>query len=576
MSKPRKNQKSNPNLTNSPMMIVMVGLPARGKTYMSKKLTRYLKWIGLQTKVFNLGEYRRETVVSFQDHEFFRPDNSEAQSIRRRFALRALQDVKKWLDNHGQIAVFDGTNSTRERREIICNFCHKEGYKLFFIEIVCDDPDVIEQNITEVKINGPDYKDVDPERAREDFQIRIKNYEKAYETLDVDVDIKLSFVKIFDVGERFIVNGVRDHIQSRIIYYIMNTHLTPRSIYICRHGESEMNLTGQIGGDASLSKHGKEFAKRLKEFIDKQNIPGLKVWTSQLKRTIETAAHLDAEIENWKALNEINAGVCEEMTYLQIQENFAEEFALRDQDKFYYRYPMGESYFDLVQRLEPVIMELERSENVLVICHQAVMRCILAYFLDKDYEDLPYIECKLHTVLKLTPVAYGCKVNSFDLGSESAVITHRRKPSTTSMNRTLEEALETAPPFPDTEHHYVGGELAEEQDEYGISNSEKEIIRQCGFPGSDKKFLFSFNRKRHNSESGLSSEENQKKPHIKKVGSLGLLKIGTHHHMIFEKPLKPAEDEILQGVSSSDCQPAVNFHVQSGDESDYTGLEEEI
>lgn len=37
-----------------------------------------------------------------------------------------------------------------------------------------------------------------------------------------------------------------------------------------------------------------------------------------------------------------------------------------------------------MQRVEPVIMELERQENVLVICHQAVMRCLLAYFLDKS------------------------------------------------------------------------------------------------------------------------------------------------------------------------------------------------
>lgn len=28
----------------------MVGLPARGKTYISKKLTRYLNWIGVPTK----------------------------------------------------------------------------------------------------------------------------------------------------------------------------------------------------------------------------------------------------------------------------------------------------------------------------------------------------------------------------------------------------------------------------------------------------------------------------------------------------------------------------------------------
>lgn len=44
---------------------------------------------------------------------------------------------------------------------------------------------------------------------------------------------------------------------------------------------------------------------------------------------------------------------------------------------------LHQSYEDLVQRLEPVIMELERQENILVVCHQAVMRCLLAYFLDK-------------------------------------------------------------------------------------------------------------------------------------------------------------------------------------------------
>lgn len=39
-----------PQFTNSPTMIVMVGLPARGKTYISTKLTRYLNWIGVKTK----------------------------------------------------------------------------------------------------------------------------------------------------------------------------------------------------------------------------------------------------------------------------------------------------------------------------------------------------------------------------------------------------------------------------------------------------------------------------------------------------------------------------------------------
>uniref|UniRef100_A0A8C3SJZ9 6-phosphofructo-2-kinase n=1 Tax=Chelydra serpentina TaxID=8475 RepID=A0A8C3SJZ9_CHESE len=152
-----------------------------------------------------------------------------------------------------------------------------------------------------------------------------------------------------------------------------------------------------------------------------------KVWTSHMKRTIQTAEALRVPYEQWKALNEIDAGVCEEMSYEEIQTHHPEEFALRDQDKYRYRYPKGESYEDLVQRLEPVIMELERQENVLVICHQAVMRCLLAYFLDKSAEELPYLKCPLHTVLKLTPVAYGCQVESIFLNVE-AVNTHRERP----------------------------------------------------------------------------------------------------------------------------------------------------
>ena len=37
--------------TSTPHVIAMVGLPARGKTYISKKLSRYLNWIGVNTKV---------------------------------------------------------------------------------------------------------------------------------------------------------------------------------------------------------------------------------------------------------------------------------------------------------------------------------------------------------------------------------------------------------------------------------------------------------------------------------------------------------------------------------------------
>ncbi|XP_059986311.1 6-phosphofructo-2-kinase/fructose-2,6-bisphosphatase 2 isoform X6 [Lagenorhynchus albirostris] len=263
----------------------------------------------------------------------------------------------------------------------------------------------------------------------EDFLKRIECYKVTYQPLDPDnYDKDLSFIKVINVGQRFLVNKVQDYIQSKIVYYLMNIHVHPRTIYLCRHGESEFNLLGKIGGDSGLSVRGKQFAQALRKFLEEQEIADLKVWTSQLKRTIQTAESLGVTYEQWKILNEIDAGVCEEMTYAEIKERYPDEFALRDEEKYLYRYPGGESYQDLVQRLEPVIMELERQGNVLVISHQAVMRCLLAYFLDKGADELPYLRCPLHTIFKLTPVAYGCKVETIKLNVE-AVNTHRDKPT---------------------------------------------------------------------------------------------------------------------------------------------------
>ncbi|XP_023561418.1 6-phosphofructo-2-kinase/fructose-2,6-bisphosphatase 4 isoform X2 [Octodon degus] len=472
-------------MTNCPTLIVMVGLPARGKTYISKKLTRYLNWIGVPTREFNVGQYRRDMVKTYKSFEFFLPDNEEGLKIRKQCALAALCDVRRFLSEEGgHVAVFDATNTTRERRATIFNFGEQNGYKTFFVESICVDPEVIAANIVQVKLGSPDYVNRDSDEATEDFMRRIECYENSYESLDEDLDrnhwpevtrrtpvtspgtasqdcllfqhrIKrdfcaegpprdLSYIKIMDVGQSYVVNRVADHIQSRIVYYLMNIHVTPRSIYLCRHGESELNLKGRIGGDPGLSPRGREFAKRLAQFISDQNIKDLKVWTSQMKRTIQTAEALAVPYEQWKVLNEIDAGVCEEMTYEEIQDHYPLEFALRDQDKYRYRYPKGESYEDLVQRLEPVIMELERQENVLVICHQAVMRCLLAYFLDKAAEQLPYLKCPLHTVLKLTPVAYGCKVESIFL-NVAAVNTHRNRPQNVDISRPPEEALVTVP-----------------------------------------------------------------------------------------------------------------------------------
>ncbi|GFR58367.1 6-phosphofructo-2-kinase/fructose-2,6-bisphosphatase, partial [Elysia marginata] len=59
-------------------------------------------------------------------------------------------------------------------------------------------------------------------------------------------------------------------------------------------------------------------------------------------------------------------------------------------------------------------------------------------------DDLPYLKVPLHTVIKLTPVAYGCRVE-FDSLDIPAVDTHRERPSNVTRNRSTCEALETVP-----------------------------------------------------------------------------------------------------------------------------------
>jgi len=140
------------------------------------------------------------------------------------------------------------------------------------------------------------------------------------------------------------------------------------------------------------------------------------VWTSTLRRTMQTAQPLPRKKAAFRAFDEIDAGVCDGMTYEQIREQMPEAYAARKVDKFRYRYPRGESYEDVIQRLDPMIIQMERQRApVLLIAHQAVLRAIYAYLMDQPPHECPRLEIPLHTVIELTPTAYGCKEERFKL-----------------------------------------------------------------------------------------------------------------------------------------------------------------
>lgn len=59
------------------LVIVLVGLPGRGKTFLCNKLLCYLNWLGHETRHFNVGQYRRKLKQhnEVQDAQFFDRSN---------------------------------------------------------------------------------------------------------------------------------------------------------------------------------------------------------------------------------------------------------------------------------------------------------------------------------------------------------------------------------------------------------------------------------------------------------------------------------------------------------------------
>ncbi|CAN6469937.1 unnamed protein product [Victoria cruziana] len=233
------------------LAIVLVGLPARGKTFTAAKLTRYLRWLGHETKHFNVGKYRRLKHGANQSADFFRGDNPEGLEARNEVAALAMEDMLLWMQEGGQVGIFDATNSTRERRNMLMKMAEGKC-KIIFLETICNDQRIIDRNIRLKIQQSPDYADEpDFEAGLKDFKERLANYERVYEPVEEG-----SYIKMIDMasgqGGQIQVNNISGYLPGRIVFFLVNTHLTPRPVLLTRHGESVDNVRGRIGGDSVL------------------------------------------------------------------------------------------------------------------------------------------------------------------------------------------------------------------------------------------------------------------------------------------------------------------------------------
>ncbi|SCV05421.1 LANO_0H07118g1_1 [Lachancea nothofagi CBS 11611] len=430
----------------SKLVIVMVGLPATGKSFITNKLSRFLNYSMYYCKVFNVGNTRRQFAkehnLQDQDSNFFDPGNPESKALREKWAMDTLDQLLDYLlDGPGSVGIFDATNSNKSRRKKVLEKIHSRNtqIKVLFLESVCSDKATVEKNI-QLKLFGPDYKGKDPETSLQDFKERLSNYVTAYEQVEDDED--LQYIKMIDVGKKIISYNIQGFLASQTVYYLLNFNLAERQIWITRNGESEYNVQGKIGGDSGLTPRGRRYAKALAKFIDEQRVAFTEnemkaqlenrvdgknfsateffVWTSMLQRAVETGNYFnedDYPNKQMRMLDELSAGDSEGLTYAEIQSKYPEEFEERLNDKLRYRYPGigGESYMDVINRLRPVITEIERiKENLLIVTHRVVARVLLGYFLNLSRDIIANLDVPLHCVYCLEPKPYGVTWSLFE------------------------------------------------------------------------------------------------------------------------------------------------------------------
>jgi len=81
-----------------------------------------------------------------------------------------------------------------------------------------------------------------------------------------------------------------------------------------------------------------------------------------------------------------------------------------EDSKYQYRFPGGESQKDLALQLYPLILELERqTDPVIVISHLSTLQVLYGYFLGSEYSVDRYYNLNIpqHCVIQLIPHQYG-------------------------------------------------------------------------------------------------------------------------------------------------------------------------
>eukprot|EP01017_Pseudomicrothorax_dubius_P022486 TRINITY_DN2435_c0_g1_i4.p1 TRINITY_DN2435_c0_g1~~TRINITY_DN2435_c0_g1_i4.p1 ORF type:complete len:249 (-),score=44.41 TRINITY_DN2435_c0_g1_i4:99-845(-) len=214
------------------------------------------------------------------------------------------------------------------------------------------------------------------------------------------------------------MRNINGFLPCKIVSFLMNLHVEDAPLYLVRAGECTNTRENRIGGDTDLTEEGKQYAEMLKTFFEEEKKRGdlrdfkpsqIKIFTSTMVRANSTVERMkqDFQLFHMKNLDEINVGLCDGMTHEQVRREYPLPENMTKHDLILHQFPRGESYADLIERLEPVIHELQRSKTpVIVVSHHSVLKCLAAYFAKHEIDEIPNLEFPLNCIVKMRPDVY--------------------------------------------------------------------------------------------------------------------------------------------------------------------------
>ena len=379
-------------MDNTKLYIVMVGLPARGKSTIASKLKENLVKNNIKTRIFNNGDLRRKLSPEDTSYpEFYDPKNKEGVKLREKIALINIKRATDYLKGTGRVAILDATNVSLKRRKKIAELL--TDHAILFIECINDDEEILKASIDR-KVAHSEFNHLGKEAAIRSFRQRINYYQSIYTTVEKETN----FIKLDSLYNKISDEEASDNIPyyDRIRDFLVTD--TVKNLFLIRHGETYFNLQNRIGGNSGLTKDGKIQAEALAQSFKNKKVPV--IFTSKKKRTVQTAFPIkrlqnDCAIIPLQEFNEINSGVCECMSYEEIRRKMPHVHFARKEDKYNYIYPEGEGYISMKERVDRGIKKAlylsHNPQNIMIIGHRAVNRMILSHFLYRRKEDVPYI-----------------------------------------------------------------------------------------------------------------------------------------------------------------------------------------